>query len=68
LRVGRLVAVLAAGVSISLATGMLVSTGGCSGASDMQGPAGRDEEGQKLLQERMKENMAKKGVLKGQKK
>ena len=52
----------------ALRRGMLVSTGGCSGSSDMQGPAGRDEEGQKLLQERMKENMAKKGAMKGQRK
>lgn len=63
MRVGRVVAMLATAVSLTFATALLVSAGGCSGSSG-SAPAGRDEESQKLLQEKMKENMAAKNAMK----
>ena len=68
MRVGRLVAVLATVVSLTFATGMLLTAGGCSGSSGTTGPAGVDAEGQKVMQDRVKENQAKQGGLKGHKK
>jgi hypothetical protein len=67
MRVGRLVGVLATVASLTFGAGMLISAGGCS-SGDVGGQATQDEEGQKVLQEKMKENMAKKGQGKGQKK
>jgi hypothetical protein len=57
MRVGRVVAILATVVSLTFGTALLMSAGGCSGSSG-SAPAGSAEEGQKLLQERMKENKA----------
>jgi hypothetical protein len=67
MRAGRVVAILATAVSLTFGTALLVSAGGCSGSSSTA-PAGQDEEGQKLLQERMKANMAGKSTMKIQKK
>jgi len=64
MRVGRFVAILTTVVSLTYASALLVSAGGCSGSSGTAtGPAKGDEEGQKLLQERMKENMAGKNPM-----
>jgi hypothetical protein len=67
MRAGRVVAILTTALSLTFAAALLVSAGGCSGSSGT-GPAGRDDEGQKLLQERMKENQAGKSTMKVQKK
>jgi hypothetical protein len=67
MRVGRLVGVVAMIASLTFGVGMLISAGGCS-SSDSGWQATQDEEGQKVLQEKMKEYMAKKGQGKGQKK
>jgi hypothetical protein len=67
MRSGRLVAVVAMIGSLTFGAGLLISAGGCS-SGDSGGQATQDEEGQKVLQEKMKEFMAKKGQEKGQKK
>lgn len=68
-RVGRFLAAFAMALSFTFTVGTLVSAGGCSGSSGTFGQAERNEEGQKLLQDRMKENMAKRnGPMKTQKK
>jgi hypothetical protein len=67
MRAGRVVAILATAVSLTFAAALLGSAGGCSGSSGT-GPAASDDEGQKLLQERMKENMAGKSTMKVKKK
>jgi len=68
MRVGRILAALAMALSFSFVAGTLVSTGGCSGSSGTLGQAERDEAGEKVLQEKMQEYMAKKAATKSQKK
>jgi hypothetical protein len=65
MRAGRVAAILATAASLTFASALLISAGGCSGSSGTAtGPAkGGDEEGQKLLAERMKENMAGKNPM-----
>jgi hypothetical protein len=64
MQVGRAVAILTTVVSLTVASALVVSAGGCSGSSGPgAAPAGSDEEGQKLLQERMKENKAGKNPM-----
>ena len=65
MRVRRVVAILATAVSLTCATGMLVSAGGCSGSSDTQAPTAKDDESKKLLEERIKENQEKAASAKG---
>ena len=55
MRVGRVVAILTTAVSLTFATALLVSAGGCSGSGG-SGPGGSGNEGKKLLEERIKEN------------
>jgi hypothetical protein len=68
MRFRRVVAVLALIGSLTFATGMLISAGGCSGSSQSGAPATQDEEAQKIGQAKMKEYMANKAASKGQKK
>ena len=67
MRVGRLVSVVSLMAALTFGAGTLVSTGGCS-SNDSGGQAAQDEEGQKVLQDKMKEYMAAKAQGKGQKK
>ena len=66
MRVGRLVSVVSLMAALTFGAGTLVSTGGCS-SNDSGGQAAQDEEGQKVLQDKMKEYMAAKAQGKGQK-
>jgi hypothetical protein len=50
-------------MSLTFATALLVSTGGCSGSNGSGGGA-TSEEGKKLLEERIKENKEGKGTVK----
>ncbi len=68
MRLGRVFAVLSLVGALALPCGLLISAGGCSGSSETTGQAVPDEEGQKLVQDKMKEFMAKKDPVKGQKK
>jgi hypothetical protein len=61
MRIGRFATVVAAMGSITFGSALLLTAAGCSGSSGPAAPAAADTEGQKLLQERMKENQAKKG-------
>jgi hypothetical protein len=63
MRVGRVLAVLTTVMSLTFATALLVSTGGCSGSNGSGGGA-TSEEGKKLLEERIKENKEGKGTVK----
>jgi hypothetical protein len=57
MRVGRVGAILTTAVSLTFATALLVSAGGCSG-SDGSGAGGGSDEGKKLLEQRIKDNQA----------
>jgi hypothetical protein len=54
-------------VSLTFATALLVSAGGCSG-SDGTSPGGSNEESKKLVEERVKENKAGNPTIKVPKK
>jgi hypothetical protein len=56
---------MATAMCLAFATGMLVSAGGCSGPAETQAPTARDDESQKLLQARIKENQEKAAAAKG---
>jgi hypothetical protein len=67
-RTGPVLAALAMALPFGFSAGALVTAPGCSGSSGTIGPAERNEEADKVGQDKMKEYMAKKGPAKGQKK
>jgi hypothetical protein len=67
MRVGRVVAILTTSVSLTFATALLVSAGGCSGSSTTES-VGSKEESKKLLEERIKEHKARNSTIKVPKK
>ena len=68
MRTARVATVLMLIGSVTLGGAVLLCTCGCSGSSSTTGQAVPDEEGQKVLQEKMKEYMAKRAAMKNQKK
>ena len=67
-RIGRVLAALAMALPVVFSAGMLVTAPGCSSSSGTAGPAQRNEEADRVGQEKMKEYMAKMSPAKGQKK
>jgi hypothetical protein len=67
-RSGRVVAALAVALPVTFSAGTVVTAPGCSGSSGTVGQAERNEEADKVGQDKMREYMATKGPAKGKKK
>ena len=67
-RTGRVVAGFALAMPFAFSAGTLATAPGCSGSSGTIGRSERNEEADKVGQDKMKEFMAKKAPAKGQKK
>jgi hypothetical protein len=67
-RTGRVIAGFAVALTFAFSAGTLATAPGCSGSSGTIGQSARNEEADKVGQDKMKEYMAKKTPAKGQKK